>query len=149
MLFILIMFCVEKQIKLFLLREYCRGRLEGESATISWKAHKGNSKTQSVLQATQVFVLSETLICMCNQMKDWKAAYRSQKHVTLSLPLLSVCELFLYVDTTLHFSGKAESTSCGADVKLDSVFNLEAVHNDTEPVRQSMIRRNSTAMGNL
>lgn len=82
--------------------------------------------------------LSVTLICMRNQMKDWKAAYRSQKHVTLSQPLLSVCRLFPYVDASLplRFAVKAENTSCGADVKLVSVSNLDytAFHKDTAPV---------------
>lgn len=95
---------------------------------MSWKA--GRKISYNLMEDTQrklkntvssagsaSIFLSVTLICVHNQMKDWKAAYRRQKHVTLSQPLLSVCGLFPYVDTSLHFSGKAENTSCGAGVK--------------------------------
>lgn len=72
-------------------------------------------------------------------MKDWKAAYRSEKHVTLSQPLLSVCGLFPYADTflPLYVLQSRLKTSCSADVKMVPVSNLDyaAFHKDTAPVR--------------
>lgn len=76
---------------------------------------------------------------MRNQMKDWKAAYRSEKHVTLSQPLLSVCGLFPYVDTflALYVLQSRLKTSSNADVKMVSVSNPDyaAFHKDTGLVK--------------
>ena len=80
-----------KQIKLFLLREYYTAGLEAKSATFSWKTHKRQFKNRVSSAGSAGGCLSVTLICICNQMNDWKAAYRSQKHGSLSQALLSVC----------------------------------------------------------
>lgn len=118
-------------------------------ATISWKRHKDNPKNTVSSVGSASVCLSVTLICIRNQMKEWKAAYRSQKHVTLSQPLLSVCGLLhMVMPLPGLFAGKAGNTSCGAVVKLVTVSRLQytAFHINSDSVRWNLIDKFSSQL---
>lgn len=92
--------------------------------------------------------LCVTLICIRNQMKDWKAAYRSQK----LLPYRSLCCLSVGCSHSvtrfcLRFAGEAENTSCGAVVKLfASNLHCITLHTDSAPARRSSIQTLSSGL---
>ncbi len=119
-----------------------RGRLQSHEET-----QRQPKNTVSSVGSASV-CLSVTLICKRNQMKEWKAAYRSQKHVTLSQPQLSVCGCSrMVMPLPRRFAGKTENTSCGAIAKLVSVSNKHYVtfHTNPDPVRQNLINKFSSS----
>lgn len=79
--------------------------------------------------------LSVTLICICNQMKDWKAAFGLEGRTEIEQPgahyLISTTLFSFYVllpsgNISLHHHspGKAVNTSCCAAVKLVYTFSV-------------------------